>query len=82
MKSLMLIGALVGFLTGIAFSLAQDNSWPTSLWHACAAAYVGGLLMRWWGRAWRNNLKRVLEERQNAPAPMHPLTSLPKASKS
>jgi hypothetical protein len=79
----MLIGGVAGFLIGGALSLAQDNAWSTALWHACAAAYVAGLLMRWWGRAWRKNLALTLEERRNTPAtPINPLNALPKTSKS
>ena len=82
MKSLMLIGALTGFLTGVAFSLSEGNSWATTLWHACAAAYAATLLMRWWGRAWRKSLAQTLEERQNASeTPLNPLNALPQTSK-
>ena len=83
MKSLMLIGALSGFLIRLVFSMAREDSWPTTLWHACVAAYVGSLLMRWWGHAWRKSLAQSIEERKNAPAPsLNPLNAIPKTAKS
>ena len=67
MKSLLLLGGLLGFLIGLAFSWAQQSPWPSSLWHACAAAYLASFVLRWWGRAWRRSLEEALLERQNAP---------------
>lgn len=79
----MLIGALCGSLIGIVFSLSREDSWPTTLWHACAGAYVGSLLMRWWGHAWRKSLAESIEERKNAPAPsLNPLNAISKTAKS
>jgi hypothetical protein len=69
MRFLLLIGGLLGFAIGLIFSWAQASAWPTSLWHACVAAYVAGLLMRWWGRAWRKNLENALKERQTLASP-------------
>jgi hypothetical protein len=40
MKSLLLVGGLLGFGVGIAVSLNQADSWATSLWHGSVAAYV------------------------------------------
>jgi hypothetical protein len=78
----MLIGAFAGFLIAAAFSMAQDNAWPTTLWHASAAAYAGSLLMRWWGHAWRKSLAETIEEREHAAAaPVNTLNTLPKTSK-
>jgi hypothetical protein len=62
MKLLLLIGGLLGFGIGFLFSWAQESSWPDCLWHACLATYLAGLLMRWWGRAWRNGLAEALAE--------------------
>lgn len=80
MKFLLLIGGLSGFAIGLFFSWAQKSAWPTSLWHACVAAYLASLLMRWWGRAWRKNLEEVLKERQSAGAPAN--STSPAAGKS
>jgi hypothetical protein len=66
MKSIFLIGGILGFALGLVFSWAQASPWPACLWHACLAAYVTGVLFRWWGRAWRRNLQEVLEARHNA----------------
>lgn len=81
MKSLMILGGVVGFATGMLFSWAQKGAWPSTLWHACLAAYLAGMLMRWWGNAWRRSLAASLNERQafaNQPA----ASSQPKATKS
>jgi hypothetical protein len=64
MKSLLLIGGLLGFGIGMLFSWAGESPWPACLWHACLTAYLTGLLMRWWGSAWRNNLEAALRERE------------------
>jgi hypothetical protein len=81
MKFLLLIGGLLGFAIGLIFSWAQKSAWPTSLWHACVAAYLASLMMRWWGRAWRKNLEESLRERQSAGASEN-LSSSPAVSKS
>jgi hypothetical protein len=74
MKLLMLTGAFLGFGIGIGFSWAQTSAWPDVLWRACAAAYGGGLLLRWWGRLWIRSLREVSEERLAAAvrAPSNP----------
>ena len=68
MKSLMLIGGLLGFGIGLAFSWAESADWPACLWHGCLAAYLTALLMRWWGSAWRKSLEEAMHERQSAAA--------------
>ena len=60
MKLLLLIGGLMGFGIGLLFSWVQESSWPACLWHACLAAYLASLLMRWWGQAWQKNLAEAL----------------------
>jgi hypothetical protein len=83
MKSLMLIGALCGCFIGAVFSFSREDALSTTLWHACAAAYLGSLLMRWWGRAWRKSLTESLEERQNSsPTHINSLNAIPKTAKS
>jgi hypothetical protein len=77
MKSLLLMGGLLGFAIGLLFSMAEQNSWPSSLWHASAAAYVTSLLMRWWGGAWRKNFAEALRESQAQTEP----TTVPLISK-
>lgn len=70
MKSLMILGSIVGFVIGISFGLVAQSSWPTTLWRACAAALFAGVLMRWWGRIWLNNLRESLQQqRHSRPAP-------------
>lgn len=62
MKLLLLIGGLLGFGIGLVVSWIQESSWPACLWHACLAAYLAGLLMRWWGRAWHRSLAEALAD--------------------
>ena len=73
----MILGAIVGFLTGSASGLAGRSPWPSALWHACACALIAAVLVRWWGRVWLRSLRDALHERQRArPAP----TPEPKAA--
>lgn len=81
MKSLLLIGGLMGFGIGLAFSWSESAEWPASLWHASIAAYLTALLMRWWGTAWRKNLEAALHEQQSMATQSTPSTFL-KATKS
>ena len=64
MKTLMLMGAIIGFLLGICLGYAGRATWPTMLWHACAAAAFLGWLMRWWGGVWTRSLRASLEHRR------------------
>jgi hypothetical protein len=64
MKALMILGAIVGFLIGSGFGLAENTAWPATLWRACAAALMAAILARWWGRVWLNNLRASLNDRQ------------------
>ena len=64
MKILLLIGALLGFSIGLLFSWAEQSSAAACLWHACLAAYLTAILMRWWGDAWRRSLVEAVRERR------------------
>ncbi|MGE3310456.1 MAG: hypothetical protein AB7O66_10835 [Limisphaerales bacterium] len=66
MKMMMLSGAAIGFAVGITFSLLRASAWPTVVWQACVAAYVSGMMFRWWGRQWTRNLRLALVEKQQA----------------
>ena len=68
MKSFMIFGAIVGFLIGGGFSLADDCSWATALWRACAAALIGAVLTRWWSRVWLQSLGDAVQQRRYARA--------------
>jgi hypothetical protein len=81
MKLLLLVGGMLGFSIGLLFSWAEQSSGPTCLWHACLAAYVTAVLMRWWGNAWRKSLAQALHERQSKPEPLN-AALLSKLSKS
>lgn len=63
MKLLMLLGGLIGFGIGFGFGSAQHAEWPTAIWRACVAAYVGGLLLRWWGGVWVKSLQAAHQQR-------------------
>jgi hypothetical protein len=71
MKLLLIIGGLLGFTIGLLFSWAEESSGSTCLWHACLAAYLTAILMRWWGDAWRRNLREALLERQARSEPLN-----------
>ncbi|MEW6156426.1 MAG: hypothetical protein AB1813_03280 [Verrucomicrobiota bacterium] len=60
---MMILGGLLGFTIGVGFGLAQSSGWPSILWRASLAAYVGGLLLRWWGRVWARSLQQAHQER-------------------
>jgi hypothetical protein len=78
MKSLLLIGGLLGFCAGLSLSWAEECSWPACLWHGSLAAYLTALLMRWWGSAWRKNLEDAMNEAHaTAESTNNPLISKP-----
>lgn len=63
MKSLMILGALIGFSIGLLFGLADHGQWPSALWRASAAALIAGVMLRWWGRVWVKSLREAAERR-------------------
>jgi hypothetical protein len=74
MKALIVLGAIVGFLTGAAFGLAGNSPWPTTLWRACAAALGAAILTRWWSRVLMQGLRDSLDQRrQPRPAAAKPV---------
>jgi hypothetical protein len=81
MKSLLLVGGLTGWGLGMGISYLQGSAWPACLWHGCVAAYLSALLMRWWGRVWRNSLAQSVRERELAQDAMITTTNTPKASR-
>jgi hypothetical protein len=81
MKLLLLIGGLLGFSIGLLFSWAEESPGPACLWHACLAAYLTAVMVRWWGDAWRKSLAEALRERQSKSEPIN-TALLSKLSKS
>jgi hypothetical protein len=81
MKSLLLVGGLLGWALGMGFSYLQGTTWPTSFWHGCVAAYLCALLMRWWGRVWRKSLEQSVLEREQAQDAIISPTNTPKVSR-
>ncbi len=63
MKSLMILGGLLGFGISVSFGLLRQSDWSSILWRSAVAAYGAGWLMRWWGRIWLQGLREVGEER-------------------
>ncbi|WCJ58211.1 hypothetical protein NXS98_10790 [Fontisphaera persica] len=59
---MMLLGGIIGFGIGIGFGLAESSPGPEALWRAAAAALVGGVLMRWWGRVWVKSLRQAHQD--------------------
>ena len=68
MKSMMILGAMAGFILGAGSSMAGDCAGSTIFWHASATALVGGILARWWGRMWFTGLADALEQQRRAHA--------------
>ena len=65
MKSLILLGGLIGFGIGVGFGLMREKSLPSIMLHACVAMYASAMLMRWWGRVWIRSLRRSNEEHRH-----------------
>jgi hypothetical protein len=80
MKLLMLLGGTLGFGIGLFCSRIGENSWAYCLWHASLAAYAGGWLMGWWGRAWQQSLRDSVLENANRPATAPATPSKPSKS--
>ena len=68
MKSMMILGAMAGFILGAGCSYAGDCAGSTIFWHASVTALVGGILARWWGRMWFTGLTDALEQQRRARA--------------
>ena len=65
MKALIVLGSIVGFLTGATLALAGNSPWPTALWRACVAALAAAILTRWWSGIWVQSLRDSLEQRRH-----------------
>lgn len=65
MKSSLLIGAILGFVCGTAFSFIRHEAWPVCLWHGGLAALLAGMLLTWWARAWDQYLTDTMAARQD-----------------
>jgi hypothetical protein len=63
MKKLMILGALIGFSSGLIFGLAQGSPWPDVLWRASVVCLASSYLFRWWGRVWLRSLQQAQNER-------------------
>jgi hypothetical protein len=63
MKKLMILGALVGFSSGVALGLIQRLSWPEILWRSSIVCFAASFLFRWWGRVWLRSLHQAHSER-------------------
>ena len=63
MKKLMILGALIGFSSGLILGALQGAAWPDMLWRASVACFVSSYLFRWWGRVWLQALRQAQQER-------------------
>jgi len=63
MKRVVTIGALLGFLIGMGFGLAERAPWPDAIWRAALTAFIASLLMKWWGRVWVRSLQQAHQEK-------------------
>jgi hypothetical protein len=63
MKKLMIMGALIGFSSGLILGALQGATWPDMLWRASVACFVTSYLFRWWGRVWLQALRQAQQER-------------------
>jgi len=63
MKKLMIMGAMIGFSSGLIFGLVQGTPWPEVLWRASLVCFASSYLFRWWGRAWLRSLRQAQLER-------------------
>ncbi len=61
----MILGGLLGFVIGMGFGIAGHGNWISILCKACIAAYLTGLMMRWWARIWAHCLKEAFKEKLN-----------------
>jgi hypothetical protein len=68
MKSMMILGAITGFILGAVGSVTGECTGPTVLWHACVSALAAGILARWCGRIWFTSLANAMEEQRRARA--------------
>jgi len=48
----MVIGGLIGFSIGLSMGWAHDCPPLTMLLRASVAAFLSGVVLRWWGRVW------------------------------
>jgi hypothetical protein len=69
MKKLMIMGALIGFSSGLLLGTFQGASWPDALWRASITCFVASYLFRWWGRMWLNALRQANEQRLDLASP-------------
>lgn len=63
----MILGGLIGFSIGISFGVAQGSAWPAVVWRASVAAFLAGVILRWWGQVWVKSLRQANQERLSAP---------------
>jgi L-asparagine transporter-like permease len=75
MKSLMILGGLIGFGLGLGVGLAHGGAWPDVFWRASVAALLAGLVLRWWGRVWVRSLQESFRERGAGGAKPDPVST-------
>lgn len=63
---MLMLGGFIGFGTGVILGVVQSGSWQDLIWKSAIAAYLGGLLMRWWGNLWVKCIKDSETLKRNA----------------
>jgi hypothetical protein len=71
MKKLMVLGALVGFSSGLAIGFLQKSPWSEVFWRASILCFLSSFLFRWWGRVWLCSLRQAHDERLRAQELQH-----------
>lgn len=79
MRLLVIMGGLTGFAIGMLPGWLKHDEIAATLWRASVGAFLGGLLMKWWGRVLLQNLQQSAMQRQAEsaakPQPQPPITT-------
>lgn len=60
---MLMLGGFMGFGIGILLGVANSGSWQGAIWKSALAAYIAGLLMRWWGNIWSKCVRESYSEK-------------------
>ena len=59
----MVLGGAIGFSIGVLMGLAHDCPPLTMLLRASAAAFLSGVVLRWWGRIWVESYRQAQRQK-------------------
>ena len=63
MRLLMAFGGLIGFSIGLSMGWAQDCPPQIMLLRASVAAFLAGVVLRWWGRVWVKSYQQAQQQK-------------------